>query len=154
MGCDYYGYGNWGFHNVISSNTIVDNDLGIYVWTLYDNNTIENNYIRNIQMTNSSSLGWSGIYNKSEANYWARNTTITNNTILSHRGPGILIDNSEDLTVKNNKITVQTPKQYTGNGIMVRNSVDVKIKSNVIVTNRSSQSMDAELFFTVAIKFM
>ena len=59
---------------------------------------------------------------------------------------GILIDNSEDLTVKNNKITVQTPKQYTGNGIMVRNSVDVKIKSNVIVTNRSSQSMDAGAF--------
>ena len=28
------------FNNVISSNTIVDNDLGIYVWTLYDNNTI------------------------------------------------------------------------------------------------------------------
>ena len=146
VGCDYYGYGNWGFHNVISSNTIVDNDLGIYVWTLYDNNTIENNYIRNIQMTNSSSLGWAGIYIKSEANYWSRNTSITNNTILSHRGPGILIDNSEDLTVKNNKITVQTPKQYAGNGIMVRNSVDVKIKSNVIVTNRSSESMDAGAF--------
>ena len=89
VGCDYYGYGNWGFHNVISSNTIVDNDLGIYVWTLYDNNTIENNYIRNIQMTNSSSLGWAGIYIKSEANYWARNTSITNNTILSHRGRNI-----------------------------------------------------------------
>ena len=146
VGCDYYGYGNWGFHNVISSNTIVDNDLGIYVWTLYDNNTIENNYIRNIQMTNSSSLGWAGIYIKSEANYWSRNTSITNNTILSQRGPGILIDNSEDLTVKNNKITVQTPKQYAGNGIMVRNSVDVKIKSNVIVTNRSSESMDAGAF--------
>ena len=70
VGCDYYGYGNWGFHNVISSNTIVDNDLGIYVWTLYDNNTIENNYIRNIQMTNSSSLGWAGIYIKSELNLY------------------------------------------------------------------------------------
>ena len=48
-----------GIYNVISSNTIIDNDLGIYVWTLYDNNTIENNYIRNIQMTNSSTrMGW------------------------------------------------------------------------------------------------
>mgnify|MGYP003334732530 CR=1 FL=1 len=25
VGCDYYGYGNWGFNNVISSNKIVDN---------------------------------------------------------------------------------------------------------------------------------
>ena len=71
-------------------------------------------------------MGWN-IYGKVKANYWARNTSITNNTILSHRGPGILIDNSEDLTIiKNNKITVQTPKQYTGNGIMV-SKVDVKI---------------------------
>ena len=68
--------------------------------TLYDNNTIENNYIRNIQMINFIQSLMAGIYIKSSAfNYWARNTSITNNTILSHRGPGILID-SEDLTVQ------------------------------------------------------
>ena len=146
IGGDYWNYGNWGHNNLFESNYIENTNAGIFIWSLYDDTIIKDNTIHSTHYNNDTAVGWAGIYIKSESSYWARNTTVSNNTIHSERGPGILSDNNQNITITKNIVTVVVPKQWLGNGIMVRESIEVNVTHNKISTNLSSLSTDAGIF--------
>ncbi len=146
IGGDYWNYGDWGHNNLFKSNYIENTNAGIFIWSLYDDTVIKDNSIHATHYSNDTAVGWVGIYIKSESSFWARNTTVSNNTIYSDRGPGILSDNNQNITITKNIVTVVVPKQWLGNAIMARESIEVNVTHNKISTNMSSLSTDAGIF--------
>ncbi len=148
---DFYGspFGPGGYGNIVRNNTITNVDIGIQVWSLYENLTIHNNTINSTDYGSSffDSSGRAGIYLKSSSTTPNLvNMTITNNTVHSDVGIGLITDYVDGLHVKYNEITTYSASNAFGNGIMSRNSIDIIIANNVIVTNISEDSAAAGIF--------
>jgi len=148
---DFYGtpFGPAGYGNIVRNNTMNNVDIGIQVWSLYENMTIENNTIHTTNYGSSffDSGGNAGIYLKaSSTTPNLVNMTLANNTITSQIGIGIITDYTDGLYVRNNHIETFSGSDAFGNGIMCRNSFDAIFDNNTIHTNISKDSAAAGIF--------